>query len=106
MRMRSSKLLTIRLLVTMKFQNKKMIKLYLFIFLVLLPIEVVFAAEKNLVKSVIVNLLPIILFIGVWIYLMKNYAKNGREINKEVAESNDRLAEQIKRIADHLEKNS
>ena len=83
-----------------------MIKKFLIGIATLFPFEAVLAAERTLLQSVIVNIVPILLFIGVWIYLMKKMSKGSCDVNERIIESNDRLTDQIKRIADHLEKNS
>ena len=79
--------------------------LVLFVFAVI-PMEVLAASQRSLTTSIIVNVVPIILFIITWLWLMRVQTKKTHPLNERIAESNERISEQLERIADHLEKNS
>ena len=59
----------------------------------------------NWVK-VAVDVVPVLLFIITFFGILKWSQKKVNDVNKKIIESNEEVARQVKRIADHLEKNS
>lgn len=68
--------------------------------------DVMAHSQRSLTSSIIINTLPIIIFVVVWIILMKIFGNKTASINEKIIESNNEVAKQVKRIADHLEKDS
>lgn len=62
--------------------------------------------QRSLTTSVIINVVPILIFVVVWIILMRGMGKKTAAVNDKIVESNEEVARQVKRIADHLEKSS
>jgi len=72
----------------------------------LLPFEVMAQNQRSFSSTLLVNVLPLIIFIAVFIIIMKFYGKKTTDINERIVKSNEDIAKQVKRIADHLENNS
>lgn len=63
--------------------------------------------KKPLWEQLLVASFPIILFISVFIIVMRLfYVKGGKNINERILESNLEIAKELKRIADHVDKKS
>ena len=100
MRERNIKLLTVYINM-----NKLITKLHL-LFILLWSIEVHAATTGINWGKIIIEIIPIIFFIITFLVLLKWSQKKANDVNNKIVESNEEVARQIKRIADHFEKNS
>ena len=65
------------------------------------------AATKSInYAKIIIELVPLLLFVITFVGLMRWSQKKTSAVNDKIVESNEEVARQIKRIADHLEKDS
>lgn len=62
--------------------------------------------EKNVWTELLVASFPIILFVVVFYIFLRAFGNKTKNINEKILESNIEIANQLKRIADHVEKNS
>ncbi|SMF67825.1 hypothetical protein SAMN02745866_04311 [Alteromonadaceae bacterium Bs31] len=62
--------------------------------------------EKNVWTELLVASFPILLFVVVFYIFLRAFGNKTKNINEKILESNIEIANQLKRIADHVEKNS
>ena len=84
-------------------------KIYYYLLIAVLYPGLAFAHEadkKSVWENLFVAFFPILLIVFVFWLFMRSMNKGGKSINERLLESNLEIAKELKRIADHVEKNS
>ena len=62
--------------------------------------------EKSVWVSLLVAGFPILIVLFVMWIIVRSLIKSGKNMNEQILESNLEIAKEIRRVADHLDKNS